>query len=472
MIRRPVLLLALGLPAMTSAQQYGISGTVLRSTDRTPVSSAHLTAVPEGPCASRLAEAVATDSGPDGRFSLALPCAALWRVIASAKGFPAQAFEAHESLSTGIVLTAAHPSIEVSFLIAPANAVTGTVVDEAGEAVRDAKVTLLATDKEPAYAFRTSQTDDRGLYEFDDLPPGTYLVGVQARPWYAAALNTLRRSNAAPGSEPAIEPELDVAYPITFFPATANVESATPLRLSGGLVEEAEIHLTPVPSIHLRLPGGSVPLPMDRSGNDPSLPARENQGSNPTPPILQTSPLGETAFHPTFVTRNEDGTVDLAGFAPGTYSIQPRLVRSPRAAADDSSARRIVLGTNSARTVDLAAASEPAEPTRVSEAANLSGHVLRAGEPVAGAMLLLLPEPAQGLANASREVHEPARQQSNTDGSFRFTQVPLGRYLLLALAHGWGLNWRDSSTLAPYLGQALQVSIGPGGLQNQAIKAQ
>jgi protocatechuate 3,4-dioxygenase beta subunit len=113
-------------------------------------------------------------------------------VVGSARGYVTQAYDEHQSYSSGIVLTAASPAADLRFQLWPEAAITGSVVDEAGEAVRNARVSLLIVpppkpdSSQPTSRNRaTTSTDDRGFYEFDGLQPGDYRIKVQAAVWYA-----------------------------------------------------------------------------------------------------------------------------------------------------------------------------------------------------------------------------------------------------------------------------------------------
>ena len=79
-----------------------------------------------------------------------------------------------------------------------------------------------------------------------------------------------------------------------------------------------------------------------------------------------------------------------------------------------------------------------------------------AGEP--GVMALLVPV----TFGQSDSLNFAARDQTNSDGSFVFSDVRPGQYILIAIEHGWNLNWRDPSTLAPYLAHGVPVSAEAG----------
>ena len=455
-------LICVSIPAR-SATPYRITGTVLNKLDSAPIPNAHLTATPERQCSAQSASVISTDGDSNGHFTLDLPCASTWTLTATAPNFPSQAFEAHESFSTGIALNSAHPTYDLVFHIAPSNNISGFILDESGEAVRDAKVTLLADDTIPPHSVSETQSDDRGFYEFASLAPGSFLVAVQVQPWYAVAANPIRRFTPSNPPDTPVEADLDVTYPITFFPGVADAESATPIVLSGGSTQQSDIRLTPIPAIHVRIPGGSFPLTPNRR-----IGSTQNSGDQIrvlplAPPITQVSILGESTFRPTSVTTTEDGFIDLAGFAPGTYSLEPR---SSRSSSGGTQTQTISLSSDTPHTVELNAVAKAAAAAEAVKPATLTGSVTlpdRSDKPSVGAMLLLIPPDAAS---------HPIRQQSNTDGSFTFDKLTPGKYTLLAIDHGWSVNYRDTATLAPFLTRATPVTLTPGATLSRTLEAQ
>jgi hypothetical protein len=235
--------LACGDATAQKPSNFLISGTVL-ALDGAPIRKARITAESDRPCSESGGEA--TEADANGRFELRLPCAGVWRLSGEATGFPKQRYEQHDGFSTGIVLNAAHPAHEVVFRMAPSSSILGTVLDEAGEPVRDAKVFLLMAEPAGEEPFRTVDqtiTDDRGLYEFSGLSPAGYFVAVQAQPWYAVAAGSTRgignlQVNA--GSNAAMDPSLDVTYPITYFPAATDAASASTVEVAAGATQQAD----------------------------------------------------------------------------------------------------------------------------------------------------------------------------------------------------------------------------------------
>jgi hypothetical protein len=97
------------------------------------------------------------------------------------------------------------------------------VTGDGGDPVEGAQVMLFQKprDREPGAKIvqvDTSIGDDTGAYEFDNLRDGEYLLAVKAEPWYAM--------HGAGSQQGAVNPALDVAYPITFYDSTTEEAAA------------------------------------------------------------------------------------------------------------------------------------------------------------------------------------------------------------------------------------------------------
>lgn len=536
------------------ATTYRITGTLINGSDGSPVAHGHLTAtlVSRASTLERHFPApVGTfDADPHGHFSIDLPSAGMWRLMASAHGYVSQAYDEHELFSSGIVLTAAAPMLDIQFRISPEAAITGRVLDEAGEAVRNARVSLLAVPpigpdsvQPPARTRGTTSTDDRGTYEFDELPPGDYRLSVQAQVWYAVAAQS-RRSD-----QPALDSSLDVVYPLTWYPGTSDPTSVESITLHAGDIHQADFQLTPIPSVHLHiLPDTSATL--------------NGQGVQSYPMIERISPDSRGGFVPVSVHKDAQGAMDVSGLAPGKYEIrmQERGQMATPAFIDvttgsvqtlDMNATAMVanvtvhmdgIDENEARSVhvnlidpetgrDVAgggrrgsfvlsgallhrreeAADQVMEvpPGRYkvvledqpnlylsgikAQSAQVSGRFVtlpsgnstltlhvstgRAaltgvatiqGKPSVGAMVLLIPTTLgdpDGLSIIRRD-------QTNTDGSFDLNEVLPGQYILVAIDHGWQVNWRDPSTLRGYMMHGVPIDLAAAAKLKQDIEAQ
>jgi hypothetical protein len=64
------------------------------------------------------------------------------------------------------------------------------------------------------------------------------------------------------------------------------------------------------------------------------------------------------------------------------------------------------------------------------------------------------------------------QDQTNTDGSFGLESVLPGQYILVAIDHGWQINWGDPATLRRYLMQGVPVELKSSAIVKQNIVAQ
>jgi hypothetical protein len=543
--------------APAPASPYRISGIVLGSTNESPVAHSHLTAtlVPRGSSTGRQFPApIGTfDADEHGRFSIPLPSAGMWRVTASAPGYVTQAYDEHEAFSSGIVLTAATPEMDLRFRISPEAVISGKVLDEAGEAVRHARVSLMTLRPEgpdsiqpPPRTRAVTTTDDRGAYEFDDLPPGDYRINVQAQVWYAVAAQPRRFDKA---NEPPPDPSLDVTYPLTWYPGSSDPDGAETISLHAGDSHQADFQLRPIPSLHLRI--------LPDTGAD-----AHGRRVQSYPMVQQISSDGGIGFVPISAHMDSQGAVDVGGLAPGRYEIR---MQGP---GQEMKSTLVDVSAGSVQAVDMSAPTNMASVTLhvdgiAEEQANsvqinlvdpatgrnsarssrgayvLSGALLRKrnasatdrvvevppgryeivlsgkpnifltgitaqsadavgrlvnipsgsstltihvaegratltgiatiqGKPSVGAMVLLVPATLGNPAS----LNIIRRDQTNTDGSFDLNDVLPGQYILLAIDHGWHVNWRDPATLRGYMMHGVPIDLASTASLKQNIEAQ
>jgi protocatechuate 3,4-dioxygenase beta subunit len=552
-----------------ASAHYEITGIVINSVSESPVPHCHLAAslvAARGRGANRQFPASTNDSETDeqGHFSITLPSAGSWHLTASARGYVTQAYDAHQNFSSAVVLSAESPTIDLRFRLSPEATVTGVVLDEAGEAVRNAQITLHNVPppspggpQAPGGTRANAQTDDRGRYELTSLSPGGYRLTVQARPWYATVS---QQGGQASGGATPLDPSLDVAYPLTWFPGSSDEALAETIVLHAGDTHQADFHLVPVPSIHLRI------APPARS------PTATGDRLPPAFPIVQpiaASGSGLSGTLPVTTHQDAQGQFDIGGLTPGLYQVR---LAGPN---QDDHSTLVDVAANSARTIDLSVPSRdmaritinfdgladagpgPGEgrngalqvdlidtetrrgdfssfgnggvanigrrgqrdstadrtmevpPGRyevvlqgrpniyitglsakgadasgryvtvpagesmltvhvASGRASLSGIATLEGKPAVGAMVLLVPI----------TIEEPdsvtflRQDQSNTDGSFDLANVIPGKYILVAIDHGWQINWGDRSTLRRYLTQGVPVELRSSAIVKQNVDAQ
>jgi uncharacterized protein (DUF2141 family) len=187
---------------------------------------------------------------------------------------------------------------------------TGSVIDENGEGVRNAQVRLYE-ESHRSGATRvvpesTEATDDQGTFEFAPLEPGRYYVSASAMPWYAAHAPT---STPVAGAAPAavVDRSLDVAYPMTFFGGSTESEDAEALTVNAGDHGQIQIHLRPVQALTL-----SFHIP-ENSEHGYQLPLVQRR----TFDTLEGIPFAGTQQ-----TSSSPGVVEIIGLPPGRYSVR------------------------------------------------------------------------------------------------------------------------------------------------------
>ena len=70
-------------------------------------------------------------------------------------------------------------------------------------------------------------------------------------------------------------------------------------------------------------------------------------------------------------------------------------------------------------------------------------------------MIALVPQDLEHNPSLAR------RDQSDSDGTFSLFAVPAGKYTVLAIEHGWELEWQDAGVIAPYLKNGTEIEVGP-----------
>jgi hypothetical protein len=95
----------------------------------------------------------------------------------------------------------------------------------------------------------------------------------------------------------------------------------------------------------------------------------------------------------------------------------------------------------------------------------IDGVAVRAEKPAGGAMLVLVPEAKQNQPTAFRY------EQSDTDGTFCFTNVAAGRYRILAIENGWALGI-NATTIAPYWDKGTLLQVGQDNISVGSVSVQ
>ncbi len=475
-------------------------------------------------------------TGDDGRFEFTGLAAGKYSITGAKRGFITASYDQHELFSTAIVTGAEIDTENLALKLAPDAVISGRVLDEAGEPVRRAMVTIYIEDRHEGYdqihSFRTSHTDDLGAYEFTPLPPGTFFLSAKGKPWYtfhaprAEPQPTNSRAHTPPPPVSMVDPSLDVAYPLTYYPDSTDTDGAAPILIRGGERLQFDLHLSPVPALRIvfHVPNdgknGPVMPRLEQPAFDGTTGVDSVEYSNPSPGVWELSgiPAGRYDVHMAGQGESQMNGVDLSKDAevvdatkaesvstvkikaqiPGETSTVPDLnigvrVRNKQLsgwkkldAKGEAELESIPAGTYelvawgqgklynishvaaegaqvSGRAVEIAAGSSPTLSVTVATGTvEVEGITKRAGKGFAGAMIVLVPE------NPAQNRDWFRRDQSDLDGTFSLRGVVPGAYKIVAIEDGWDLDWSQPEVIAAYAKHAKTIEIGNGPHMNLA----
>lgn len=533
MIRRAVLLLLViaflgsdarslhASQATTAASgTYPIAGVVINASSGAPVGRAEVTVLTSGDQPSLIGQTI-TDAQGAFRFD-GLP-QGKYRLQASRRGYITSGYQAHGGFATAVVTGPELDTAHLRFSLMPFGTIDGTISDDNGDPVQDAQVHLFRQDQLGGEG-RIEQagqqmSDDRGAFEFASLRPGSYFLCVSATPWYAfrPAQRTDNTGHPLPDDQQPSS-ELDVAYPLTFYPNASDATGATPIPVRGGDRLQISFSLHAVPAIHMRV---RVPVASGSGMMGANLVA-DAFGV----PVQVGNPRAD--YRP----QEHMAEFDFTGLAPGQYELREgqagvarvdattsHSVDAPAAGSNVEITGKVAMAAGGALPKDVTLAfvrtvgtrlgfnttvktdgtfalqgvppgeydvtvngspgavaiaqmaasgadvrgdhitvgTEPAllAATLDKASATINGFVKRAGKAVGGAMVELIPDDPNAPSDLIR------RDQSNSDGSFTLQRVVPGRYTLVAIEDGWTLEWARHDALTPYLLHGVKVEIAP-----------
>lgn len=545
------LLIAQATQSRTAAQPagYQIGGTLVDAITGQPVAKAR---VAISPVAERN-DFTTLVTGEDGRFFFGNLAAGKYTLTAQARGYLLESFNQHDQYSSSIVVGPDLVSTGLVFHLPQESKISGEVADEAGEAVREAQVTLyftgLAAGTEGTRVRGHAITDDEGAYHFGHLPPGHYLIAVSARPWYAQHKTLAPQGTAAfqnpdglrgrvissggAGADEQPNPQLDVAYPITFFPGVTEPADATPIALGKGEKATANISLQPVPALHIRInkeeteQGKSINFILQRRVLDGPPMSVSTEMREVAPGVMEivglpagrytirnyTSGVGETDWtgsRELDLTGNDEiDSRQGAQYVPVTAKLQVRSGTLPGQAFLVLSSKKTREGfaerVNSsgqlvfkqgvppgAYEVSLSSATGLYLAGITAEGAKVNGRTV---EFHSGAAVKLSITVAHGEAEVTGTAlrdgkplagvmvvlvpADPAhnqvlfrRDQSDSDGTFTLPTIVPGDYKVLAIENGWELEWTKPEVLEKFMAGAVAVQAQPSGKYNVKINVQ
>jgi protocatechuate 3,4-dioxygenase beta subunit len=502
--------------ASAANTKFKIAGTVVNSVTGAPLGKARITLMDTVNRANMLS----VITGDDGHFEFYSLYRAKYSLQGAKRGFISAAYEQHEQFSTAIVTGPDFNTENLVFRLTPLAFVSGKVIDESGEPVRKARVWLYAENHQGGMKRIERRdadlTDDEGYYEFTALAPGNYFVSVSAKPWYAFHLSPSARSGGS--SSPGVTP-LDGAYPTTYNNGATDSQGATPFPLQAGEHVQVDVHLSPVPVVHL-----TFHVPEDQQQPMPLLQKRvfdnienvQTEGVQTIAPgVYQLSgvPAGKYSVvlpdpqpgrpqQSSQITLDKDGQELDVSHAEAMASIE-LSVKVPR---QSPGSQQVTIGLLDSRTRVIAANAIDAagevtfegippgkyalvafSPDKrysvvrtVISGVETSDHVLTltAGSSLSGTVFLALGvvavegfvhrggKPSSGVMvalipkNPQAHLDMFRRDQSDSDGSFALPAVIPGTYTLIAVEDAWGFQWLQPDVLNRYLQHGQNLTIG------------
>jgi hypothetical protein len=460
-------------------------------------------------------------TGDDGRFAFHVK-AGKYALQGAKRGFMTGNYEQHAQFSTAIVTGAGLETTGIVLKLAPLAVLRGRVLDESGEPVRMARVTLWREDhsvgvSRTAY-FRTSMADDQGTYEFSPLNAGTYFVSVVATPWYAV------HPPSSVGEDKSLLPVmvdrgLDVVYPSTYYAGATESDEATPIPIRGGDRVEIDLHLVAVPALHVifrdeQKGNGAFGMPMlSKRVFDGFEPPRGAQDIRPIAPgvfEMTTAPgsyqvylrgrSGNERVSDVDITQDRQELDVTSGESASRikalvrvqgredlprelYVILQDARKKRRGGARVDSHGEADFGSVAPGTYEVIAGTPGGSvyaAARVqTEGQESAGKMLKvtAGQSLSVSLTLVeargrvdgfVKARGKGVAGAMVVLvpkHPESngdyfrRDQSDLDGSFSLQQVAAGTYTVVAIADGWDLDWSKAGVIAKYAAHGQMVTV-------------
>ena len=498
---------------------FRIAGIIISASEGHPLSHARVSLQ----YVKNLQDQIFMITGDDGHFEFTNLHAGKYSLVGAKRGYISAAYDEHEQFSTAIVTGAGVDTENLTLRLVPTAVITGHVFDESGEPVRSAAVTLWRDDHSSGVS-RTVRaaadgSDDQGAFEFAPLNAGTYFVSATAKPWYAVHPPSIRQTGT-PDAPTAVDRSLDVVYLPTYYAGATEVEDASPILIRGGDHFDLDLHLTPVPALHVLLhfpppeggQGFQLPTLFKRDFDGPQqaiqpevqmpapgvveitaapgkyelrMPPRNNEpGQSSEVEITQDNQeldtstgqavssisakievIGETAFPPqlSFALRNAQHRIVAWGEMNPAHEVTFAGVVPGNYQVLVGAASRAY----SVISMIVNGLQVPGHSLTVPAGANLALSLSVAGGTAdINGIALRAGKGAAGAMvvlvpknpEANHELFR--RDQSDLDGTFTFRSVIPGAYTAIAIENGWDLDWSKPAVLLRYAARGQNILVG------------
>jgi hypothetical protein len=497
-----------------AADLYRVSGVVVDAETGAPHPRARLAVIPTG---TKVVVARQI-TGADGLFSFDLPQGKY--NLRSGDSDNPQVYgrtTPDVMLGSSLIVGPGQDNSKLIFRWIPLGAISGRIVDDAGEPVESALVQLVRSSivggRRVTATAAWSRSDDRGEYRFGPLPGATYYLAVTATPWYAS---------------PHLVPQLanpTVAYATVYYPNSSELAGAAPLVLKSGTEVRADFTLRTVPGAtvtvdlespqpitgnlglvadgigasdgferqesftggrqrleavppgryQVRLAGTSGETPVgarctiDVSGSDIDV----KLSPKPYPSVAGTVRLKNPGAKPkgsilaSLVSEETGSAISTAVRADGAFlfpSVAPRKYRLAIHGTDGYFASDVHVDGAPYNNGVLELTEGQAVTVRMvasDETGRVGGFAMSGEQAVMGAFVLLVPAVETG------DWHTYHCFQTDSDGSYDFLNIPAGDYLLFAVEDL--IEYANPKAVQPYLSAAKPLRVEPHGSYSERI---
>jgi hypothetical protein len=149
---------------------------------------------------------------------------------------------------------------------------------------------------------------------------------------------------------------------------------------------------------------------------------------------------------------NPSGDAHFEGLAAGKYSIYCNMQGKAYAVTRTETATLKASGHDVTLTAGV---QQELTAWLTGGVVTLEGVAQKAGKPVAGVMVVLIPKDPE----AHREYFR--RDQSDFDGTFSVAFIQPGTYTIVAVEDAWGMEWMQPGVLSRYAQHGQELTIGP-----------
>jgi hypothetical protein len=366
----------------------------------------------------------AATTDDQGRFRVTALPPGTYSITATKTGFVDGAFGQRRALRTGtpVELAEAQQRADVDVKLSRGGVITGRVLDEDGEPLSRAMVSVLRQqyvrgEKQltPAGA---DQSDDRGQFRIFGLPPGDYFVSATA----GGVEQIIRQLAGAGRGGPEQVPESS-GYAATYYPGVLAAGDATRVKLAASQELSGidfQLQIVPLATVRGVVVGGAatVMLVPEEGGSRGGRGGGGRGGS-----VLLGGGLRSAT--------RQDGTFSIPNVTPGKYTIIARVDGGPNGGAAGTASQPLVVAGEEVNVVLTPAPGVVLSGSLTFETAGTPSPTSFAGFRVNSVPL--------GSSAAMPRLVRPA--EANESGQFSVPDVTAGLYVIRAAGpRGWTMK--------------------------------